>query len=77
MKSNLSFIDKATRIALALVIVVLYLAGVIDGTIAIVLSGLSAVLILTSVTGFCPLYRIFGISTLRYKSQGPLHRADR
>lgn len=69
MKSNMSFTDKAVRILLALVVIILYVTGVISGTIAIVLSALSAILILTSVIGFCPLYRLFGVSTLRRKSQ--------
>lgn len=60
-------IDKAIRILAALVFVGLYFANVISGTVAIVLLVLSAVFIITSFIGFCPLYLPFGINTKKKK----------
>jgi len=56
-------IDKVIRIVVALVVVGLYFAKVIDGTLAIVLLIFSAVFILTSLVGYCPLYTPLKINT--------------
>jgi hypothetical protein len=63
MKKNIGTIDKVIRILVALVVIGLYFANVISGTVAIVLLVLSAVFILTSLISFCPLYLPFGINT--------------
>jgi len=46
-----------------LVVAILYFAGQISGTAAIILGILAAVFILTSLVGTCPLYLPFGLST--------------
>ncbi len=63
MKKNMGTIDKVIRILVAVVVVVLYFAKVISGTLGIVLLILSAVFVLTSLISFCPLYLPFGLST--------------
>jgi len=63
MKKNMGTIDKVIRILIALVVIALYFAEVISGTLAIVLLVLSAIFILTSLISFCPLYWPFGINT--------------
>jgi hypothetical protein len=65
MKKNLGLVDRIVRIAFAATILVLYLAGQLSTTAAIVLGVLSAVFIATSVVGVCPLYRVLGISSRR------------
>ena len=67
MKKNMGTIDKVIRILIALVIIALYFAHVISGTIAIVLLVLSAIFIVTSFISFCPLYLPFGINTGKKK----------
>jgi len=59
--------DKFLRIALAILVAVLYFTNVINGTLAIVLGILAVVFVLTSFISFCPLYLPFGISTLKKK----------
>ena len=56
-------IDKGIRILIAVVVVVLYFTNIISGTLAIVLLALSAIFILTSIIGICPLYFPLGIKT--------------
>lgn len=56
-------IDKAIRIILAIVFVILYFTNTVTGTIGIILLVLAAVFLLTSLMGFCPLYPLFGINT--------------
>lgn len=63
MKANLGSTDKIMRIVAAIIIAVLYYTGQISGTIGIVLLVLAAVLVLTSLINFCPIYRLFNIST--------------
>jgi hypothetical protein len=63
MKKNIGTIDKAVRILIAAVVVLLYFTNVISGTLAIILLVLSAVLVITSMIGFCPLYLLFGLAT--------------
>jgi hypothetical protein len=63
MKKNMGTIDKVIRILVAVVVLVLYFANVISGTLAIILLALSVVFIVTSFISFCPLYFPLGIST--------------
>lgn len=63
MKANMGTIDKVIRIALAVLVGVLYFTGQISGTVAIVLGILAIVFVLTSLISFCPLYLPLGIST--------------
>jgi hypothetical protein len=51
------------RVSLAIVFIILYLTNMITGTVGYILLGLSAVLLLTSIFGICPVYAIFGINT--------------
>lgn len=60
-------IDKALRIILAIVIVVLIFLGELSGVAAVVLGIIAAVFLLTSLIGFCPLYVPLGLSTCKKK----------
>jgi len=48
-------------------IVILYLLGIVAGIVGDILLVVAAVLLLTSFAGFCPLYKLFGINTCKYK----------
>jgi hypothetical protein len=63
MKKNVGSADRAVRIILAVVCAALIFSGAVEGTLAVHLGILAAVLVLTSLTSFCPLYALFGIST--------------
>ncbi len=63
MKKNMGNVDKIVRLLLSALMIVLYLTDVVSGTVGIVLIALSAVFVLTSLIGFCPLYKIVGLST--------------
>lgn len=67
MKKNMGTVDRAVRVALAGVVVVLYGAGIISGTLAIIGLVLAGLFVATSLVSFCPLYLPFGIRTLRTK----------
>lgn len=65
MKPNMGTIDRTLRTAAALLVIVLYLAGYISGTVAIVLGVVALAFLLTSAIGWCPAYVPFGLSTRR------------
>ncbi len=67
MKSNIGPIDKAIRLFLALVLIVLFYENVVTGTLGIIVLLLAAVVMLTALVGFCPLYLPFKISTQKKK----------
>ena len=68
MKKNMGIIDKAVRLVIAVVVVILAFTKVITGTLAIVLLILSAIFVITSLISFCPLYWPFGINTGKKKA---------
>ncbi len=63
MIKNMGSVDKIVRVAVALLVGVLYLTGQISGLAAIILGVLAVVFLLTSLVGTCPLYLPFGLST--------------
>jgi len=63
MKKNMGTVDKAIRILVAIVVVVLYFTHVISGTLGIILLIFAGIFVLTSFLSFCPLYLPFGLST--------------
>jgi len=65
MKNNMGTTDRKLRIAIALLIGVLYFLNIISGTVAIVLGIVATVMMLTSFIRFCPLYWPFKISTIK------------
>jgi len=67
MKANVGNTDKSIRIAVALLVGLLVYFQVVTGTVATIALATSAVLVLTSLVGFCPLYRIIGINTCKVK----------
>jgi len=68
MKKNMGTLDRGLRVAIAVVIGILYQQGMLSGTAALVLGALAIVFVLTSLVSFCPLYLPFGLSTLRRKA---------
>lgn len=65
MKKNMGGADRIIRILIAAVVAYLYYAGIISGTLGIVLLVLAGIFLLTSLVSFCPLYTIFGVKTCK------------
>ena len=61
----MGLIDKVIRILIAVVIVALFFAKVISGILAIILLIFAGIFILTSLIGFCPLYKPLGMDTTK------------
>lgn len=63
MNANVGSTDKVIRLVLALVAVVAAVVVGISSALGVVLLVVGAVLAVTAMTGFCPLYRVLGLST--------------
>lgn len=63
MKTNMGTVDRVIRVVIAVLIAVLYFAGVIGGTLSLILGIVAVAFLLTSLVSFCPTYVLFGIST--------------
>jgi hypothetical protein len=67
MKRNESNADRIIRAVLGFALIALWILGVTQGLLAIILGVAGAVLALTALVGFCPLYALFGINTCPVK----------
>ena len=67
MKRNMGKIDKILRFTIAVIIALLIYYEVIGGALSYILLTVVAVFVLTSLTGFCPLYGLFGWNTCRVR----------
>lgn len=67
MKKNMGGLDKFIRIALALVAGLLVYFEMVGDSLSIILLAVAAVLVITSLVGFCPLYGLLGMNSCRAK----------
>lgn len=63
MGKNEGVLDRALRITIAMVALVAGLALGVGSVVGIVMLVVAAIMFLTGVVGFCPLYMIFRINT--------------
>jgi len=67
MKRNMGKIDKILRFTIAVIIALLVYYELVQGALAYILLTVAAVFVLTSLTGFCPLYGLFGLNSCKVK----------
>ena len=65
MKQNESNVDRIIRAVAGVVLLFLGFGGILSGGVAVVADVLGAVLLLTGAVGFCPLYTLLNLSTLK------------
>lgn len=63
MGTNEGLVDRGLRITIAVVALVAGLALGVGSTVGIVFLAVAAIMFVTGVVGFCPLYKIFRINT--------------
>ena len=63
MKQNMSNPDHGIRALIVITLVVIFFSGVLPGVWAILDLGVAIILFSTIVLGFCPIYKVMGIST--------------
>ncbi len=71
MTSNMGTTDKIIRLVVVAIIAVLYFAGQITGTAAIILGIIALAFLVTSLIGWCPTYALFSISTRKKEKTVP------
>jgi hypothetical protein len=67
MKKNVGSIDKIVRLLLAALFIILFFTHVVVGVFGYILLALAAILILTSLFSFCPIWMLFGVKTCKTK----------
>ncbi|MCX7883267.1 MAG: DUF2892 domain-containing protein [Brevinematales bacterium] len=65
MEKNMGTLDRLIRLTLAAVIILLIVLKVLTGLWMIIGALVAVVFIVTSMIGFCPLYKLIGISTCK------------
>ena len=69
MIKNMGAADRIIRVLIAALFAALYFTGTVTGVLGIILLVIGGIFLLTSIFGFCPIYRIFGIKTKKQESQ--------
>ena len=62
---NMGTLDRTIRVAIAVVIAVLYFSGNLSGLTATIMGILAVIFVVTGFVGFCPLYTVIGLSTCK------------
>jgi hypothetical protein len=65
LKKNMGSVDRTIRIVLAILFAFLYFTGSVTGTLGLILIILAVTFVITSLVSFCPLYTVFGFSTVK------------
>ena len=63
MKKNEGNLDRIFRVILAVVLGYLYFTGITGGVLGIILLVVGVILLLTALTGICPLYMLLKLNT--------------
>jgi hypothetical protein len=65
MKKNMGGSDKAIRLLIAAILIILNTTGILTDTLGWIALALAGILVVTSLIGFCPLYSLIGIHTCK------------
>jgi hypothetical protein len=63
IEKNVGTLDRFIRLVVAGVIFFLWYNGTLSGLAGIILGIIALILLVTSLISFCPLFRLFGLST--------------
>lgn len=63
MNLNMGKADRLIRTIIAVVLIGLLIGGQVTGSLAVIAGVVVAIFLVTSLIGFCPLYRLLGLST--------------
>jgi len=70
MQKNMGTFDRLIRIIIGVIMAILVIAKTVTGVGAVILGIIAIALLLTGITGMCPLYVPLKISTLKQKTPG-------
>jgi Inner membrane protein YgaP-like, transmembrane domain len=69
--TNLSLLDRAIRILLGILMLAAGWAGLVTGVWGVALQVFGWIPLVTGVAGWCPIYAMMGISTLKFQNRRP------
>jgi hypothetical protein len=69
LPKNMGNFDRAIRFIIATILVTLYFTGIVSGFWGIILLLFTIATTFTGVSGFCPLYPVFGWNTCKMKEK--------
>jgi K+-transporting ATPase A subunit len=69
MKTNMGSMDRMVRMFIAVILGLSAFTGMITGVWAMVAYAVTAIFLLTSLVGTCPLYSLVGIDTCSLKKE--------
>lgn len=69
MQRNEGIADRAVRVVIAVAAAIAAMLVGAGSVVGIVLLAVAAIMLVTAAVGFCPLYRIFGVSTCAVKTR--------
>ena len=65
MKPNEGPTDRMVRLILGVVLIIIGWSVLGNSTLGIILDIIGLILVITGITGFCLVYKVFGMSTLK------------
>jgi hypothetical protein len=71
MSLNMGGADRVIRIVIGVIVAALPVSGLVTGAWMWIAYLVAAILLLTSIVGFCPLYRVFGWTTRAKEAPAP------
>ncbi|NLI71464.1 MAG: DUF2892 domain-containing protein [Bacteroidales bacterium] len=69
LKSNIGTADRAIRLLLAMGLIILFYADILSGIFGIIGLIIALLLTVTSLTTFCPLYKILNLNSIYNKEK--------
>ncbi len=69
MKKNVGSVDKVIRFIIAIVAVYVAYKGMVASPWDYVLYAVGAIMVLTALSGRCPIFSIFGLNTCKVKEK--------
>jgi len=65
MKRNEGSTDRIIRVILGIVLIIIGWLVLGNSTLGVILDIIGVILLITAITGFCAIYRLLGVSTIK------------
>lgn len=69
LKSNIGTADRAIRLLLAMILIILFYTEILSGIFGVIGLILALLLTVTSLTTFCPLYKVLNLNSIYHKEK--------
>jgi Protein of unknown function (DUF2892) len=69
MKMNMANADRWIRVVISAIFAILFFTGTVTGLVGYILLAAAVIFTFTSVSGFCPIYAMLGLSTRKKRAE--------